>query len=144
MHRTCIVIVTAALVLALVLVGACQREQGVLDAPTIDWHTSPLDLDLRGMNGSRYRFHCPAGKPQSGAVIGSGPYTDGSSICTAAVHAGAIDAQRGGTVTIQVLPGESRYAGSTQNFVTSQGYAEPWGGSFAVLPATDSGVGKTP
>src|SRR5476651_1113039 len=66
--------------------------------PDIDSRTSPLDLDLRGMNGERYTFYCPPGKPEPSRVHGSGPYTDASSICTAAVHAGVIRAQTGGTV----------------------------------------------
>jgi hypothetical protein len=75
----------------------------------LDWRTSPLDLNLRGLNGERFRFRCPAGKPAPGQVIGSGPYTDGSSICAAAVHAGAIRAATGGLVTIEVRPGEAHY-----------------------------------
>ena len=37
-------------------------------AVEIDWQTSPLDLDLRGMNGERYAFRCPPGKPQPSRV----------------------------------------------------------------------------
>ena len=51
----------------------------------IDWQTSPLDLDLRGMNGERYTFHCPPGKPVPARIVGSGPYADNASICGAAV-----------------------------------------------------------
>src|SRR5690242_14503846 len=71
-------------------------------ATAIDWATSPLDLDLRGMNGERYGFHCPPGKASPSRVIGSGPYTDDSSICSAAVHAGAIGAKEGGDVAIEI------------------------------------------
>ena len=62
----------------------------------VDWRTSPLDLNLRGFNGERFRFRCPPGKAVPGQVIGSGPYTDGSSICAAGVHAGVIGAAGGG------------------------------------------------
>ncbi|MBW8824646.1 MAG: hypothetical protein JF567_10610 [Xanthomonadales bacterium] len=102
---------------------------------TLDWRTSPLDLNLRGMNGKRFRFRCPAGKPAPELVVGSGLYTDASSICSAAAHAGVIDAGLGGVVAIQILQGQRSYAGSMQNFIRSQGYAQPWGGSFAVLSA---------
>jgi hypothetical protein len=71
----------------------------------IDWRTSPLDLNLRGLNGERFRFHCPRGKPRPGQVVGSGPYTDASAICPAAVHAGVIRAASGGLVTVEVRPG---------------------------------------
>jgi len=115
---------------------ACQRAQPDAKAPLIDWQTSPLDLDLRGMIGKSYLFRCPSGKPAPAALTGSGVYTDASSICTAAAHAGAIDAQHGGMVKIQILPGQPGYHGSMQNFVRSSDYAHPWSGSFAVLPAS--------
>ena len=99
----------------------------------IDWATSPLDLDLRGMNGERYHFHCPPGKPLPSRVIGSGPYSDDSSICSAAVHAGAIGAKDGGDVTIEIRPGEANYAASERNYIRSAAYDHAWSGSFVVL-----------
>lgn len=99
----------------------------------IDWQTSPLDLDLRGMNGERYAFRCPPGKPMPSRVAGSGPYTDDSSICSAAVHAGAIHAKDGGDVTIEIRPGQARYAGSDRNYIKSGDYEGTWDGSFVVL-----------
>lgn len=99
----------------------------------LDWRTSPLDLNLRGFNGERFRFHCPPGKPVPGQVIGSGPYTDGSSICAAAVHAGAIRAASGGLVTIEVRPGQTRYVGSVSHYVQSEDFNEFWSGSFLVI-----------
>lgn len=126
--------------IALTLIASlavCQRPHAAAPFPVIDWRTSPLDLNLRGMNGKAYPFRCPAGKPVPESVTGSGVYTDASSICAAATHAGAIDAQRGGPVMIQILPGEGDYRGSTQNFIRSADYAHTWGGSFAVLSAAD-------
>jgi hypothetical protein len=99
----------------------------------IDWQTSPLDLDLRGMNGEHYAFRCPPGKPLPSRVVGSGPYTDDSSICSAAVHAGAIHAKDGGEVTIEVRPGEARYGASERNYIRSAAYDYAWSGSFVVL-----------
>lgn len=130
-------------VLALALIGrlaGCGHAPSDTIVSTIDWHTSPLDLDLRGMNGKSYRFRCPPGKPEPASVTGSGMYTDASSICAAAAHAGAIDAQRGGTVSIRILPGLPRYPGTTRNFIHSAGYPHAWSGSFAVLPAGDFDV----
>ncbi len=118
--------------LLMVLAGCDHSHSGPAIAP-IDWQTSPLDLNLRGMNGSSYLFRCPAGKPVPALVTGNGVYTDGSSICGAAVHAGAIDSRRGGVVMIQVLPGQNAYIGSMQNFLRSQDFPHPWAGSFAVL-----------
>jgi hypothetical protein len=121
----------AAVLALLVTLYACSPAAP--DTQSVDWRTSPLDLDLRGMNGTRYRFRCPPGKPDPHLVTGSGPYTDASSICNAAVHAGAINALHGGLVDIQILPGQARYPGSTQNFVRSTDYPHPWDGSFVVL-----------
>jgi LCCL domain len=99
----------------------------------IDWRTSPLDLNLRGLNGERFRFQCPSGKAKAGQVVGSGPYTDGSSICAAAVHAGVIHAASGGLVTIEVRPGEAHYEASWSHFIQSERYERFWSGSFLVL-----------
>ena len=99
----------------------------------VDWQTSPLDLDLRGMNGERYAFRCPPGKPMPSHVAGSGPYTDDSSICTAAVHAGVLHAKDGGDVTIEIRPGQASYAGSERNYIKAGDYEGTWAGSFVVL-----------
>jgi hypothetical protein len=129
----------AAIVLALAVVSQATGAGGTGSAASsrppagIDWQTSPLDLDLRGMNGERYLFHCPRGKPQPSRVTGSGPYTDDSSICSAAVHAGAIRAKDGGDVTIEIRRGEARYASSDRNYIRSAAYERAWSGSFVVL-----------
>ena len=110
----------------------------------VDWGTSPLDLNLRGLNGERFRFRCPPGKARPGQVIGSGPYTDGSSICAAAVHAGVINAASGGVVTIEVRPGEAHYAASLSHFIQSEGYERFWSGSFLVLAAEGAAMRAIP
>lgn len=99
----------------------------------VDWHTSPLDLDLRGFDGERFRFRCPPGKPVVGQVVGSGPYTDGSSICAAGVHAGAIRAAVGGLVTIEMRPGQAHYPASLSHYIQSESYDQFWSGSFLVI-----------
>lgn len=109
----------------------------------VDWRTSPLDLNLRGLNGERFRFHCPSGKPRSGQVIGSGPYTDGSSICAAGVHAGVIKAASGGIVTIELRPGQAHYQASWNHFIQSESYEGFWSGSFLVI-AQDGADGPPP
>ncbi|MBS0378525.1 MAG: hypothetical protein JSS29_08565 [Proteobacteria bacterium] len=100
---------------------------------SIDWHTSPLDLDLRGLDGERFTFRCPPGKAAAGQVIGNGPYTDGSSICAAAAHAGAIRAAAGGVVTIEVRPGQAHFPASLRHYVQSVSYDGFWSGSFLVI-----------
>jgi hypothetical protein len=122
--------------LILVLSGLPVAADALAPAPAVlevDWHTSPLDLNLRGFNGERFRFRCPAGKTAPGQVIGSGPYTDGSSICAAGVHAGVIRAARGGLVTIEMRPGEAHYSASWSHYVQSESYDGFWSGSFLVI-----------
>jgi hypothetical protein len=108
----------------------------------LDWRTSPLDLNLRGLNGERFRFRCPPGKAAAGQVTGSGPYTDGSSICAAGVHAGVIRAATGGLVTIEVRPGEAHYTASLSHLLQSEAYEKFWSGSFLVI--APEAAGSTP
>jgi hypothetical protein len=123
--------------LLVLLVPAAALASAILGpAPAVhevDWRSSPLDLNLRGFNGERFRFRCPPGKPAPGQVIGSGPYADGSSICAAAVHAGVIRAASGGLVTIEVRPGQTHYVGSVSHYVQSESYEQFWSGSFLVI-----------
>jgi hypothetical protein len=64
-------------------------------------------------------------------VWGTDVYTDDSSICTAAVHAGKITKAAGGVVTIEIKPGQATYDGTARNGVTTLDYGS-WGGSFIV------------
>jgi|SRR5579862_6261593 len=123
--------VAVLLLLGVTGIAAAPAPMPAIDE--IDWRTSPLDLNLRGFNGERFRFRCPPGKPASGQVVGSGPYTDGSSICAAGVHAGVIRAASGGLVTIEVRPGEARYPASLSHYVQSEAYDKFWSGSFLVI-----------
>jgi hypothetical protein len=59
---------------------------------------------------------CPPSK--EGKVWGSGIYTGESSLCRAAVHAGAIPMQ-GGKVQVRAAPGCRSYLGSTNNDVST-------------------------
>jgi hypothetical protein len=93
---------------------------------------------LRGHNGSRYHFRCPA-RGSIGSIWGTNVYTDDSSVCTAAVHAGKITRAGGGLVLIQISPGRSHYSSSTRHGVASQSYGS-WGGSFTVVSAQPMGA----
>jgi hypothetical protein len=126
----------------LTLSGALCAAAPVAPVPVvheIDWRTSPLDLNLRGMNGERFCFRCPPGKAAAGQVVGSGLYADGSSICAAGVHAGVIHAASGGLVTIEVRPGNSHYVASLGHYIQSETYNKFWSGSFLVIsPAVEA------
>jgi len=56
-----------------------------------------------------------------GAVWGSGPYTGDSDICTAAQHAGVIDAQ-GGALHVVRRPGQASYLPSSRNGIATSGW----------------------
>ena len=56
-------------------------------------------------------------------------YTEDSSICTAAVHAGLITVEDGGEVTFELVDGQDAYEGSASNGITSNDFG-PYGGSF--------------
>jgi hypothetical protein len=111
-------------------------ETGVRSA---SWKTCVENL--RGSNGKQVTYRCPpGGSPQS--VWGSGPYTDDSSVCTAAVHAGVITLAKGGTVRVEVQPGQSGYMASTAHGITTRSYGA-YEGSFVVLgPGSGSSKGK--
>lgn len=87
---------------------------------------------LRGKNGQRFTYVCPANGTASGRLWGDRVYTDDSSICTAAVHGGFIGTRNGGTVTIEVRPGMESYGSSTRNGVTSKSYGR-WHGNFVFV-----------
>jgi LCCL domain-containing protein len=85
----------------------------------ISWNTSASILSYEP--GKTSKFKCPAGGKAS-TIWGTDVYTGDSSICTAAVHAGVITFDRGGTVTVELRPGQSSYRGTKQNGVTSNDY----------------------
>ncbi len=94
-----------------------------------DWGANAVDF--RGKNGASYLYSCPA-KGSVGDVYGTGTYTDDSSVCSAAVHAGLITVAAGGDVTIQIRPGATSYSGSTQHGVTSNDW-DAFDGSFVFV-----------
>ncbi|WP_442944117.1 LCCL domain-containing protein [Nostoc sp.] len=67
-----------------------------------------------------------------GSIWGTDIYTDDSSICSAAVHAGLISTKQGGKVTIRIKPGQFSYTGTNRNGVTSQNYGS-FSGSFIFI-----------
>ena len=82
-----------------------------------------------------YLCNCPAGF-QLGSVWGSGPYTADSHICTAAGHAGAISPD-GGVVFAVAQQGQSSYAGSVSNGVSTSNWGA-YGDSFVFQTAQPS------
>ncbi len=87
----------------------------------ISWSTAAANFKTDV--GRKYRFECPPNGTAQ-AVWGSDIYTADSSICTAAVHAGVIDLEDGGEVTVEFRPGRSIYGSTTRNGIKSSNYGE--------------------
>lgn len=113
--------------------GTDTTASGALpaDEERTDPSWSLTAAEFRGQDGRRIAVTCAPGGT-FGSVWGSDPYTDDSSICTAAVHAGLITQADGGRVVVEVRPGEPTYTGTEANGVTSSDYGS-WGGSFIFL-----------
>lgn len=105
-----------------------QEGAGAADAEAADVSWDLNAAQYRGEDGKRIAFPCPP-DGEIGSVWGTDTYTDDSSVCSAAVHAGIINEVEGGRVIIEIAPGEESYEGSEANGVTSQEYGS-WDGSF--------------
>nr|MBK7069765.1 hypothetical protein [Deltaproteobacteria bacterium] len=86
----------------------------------ITWAASATRFRTAGR--ARQEVWCPPGG-RPGTVWGRGPFTDDSSICTAAVFAGRITFEEGGVVRLRPKPGRAHYEGDTRNGVTTRDYA---------------------
>ena len=80
-----------------------------------------------------YTWTCPIVPYVAGRLWGTDVYTDDSYICDAAVHAGVMNTDTGGTVRFQKLPGQDSYQGSTRHGVTSWDWGA-WDNSFSLVP----------
>lgn len=124
-------LVTLALASATLATSACfittrPAPQPGMAGNTISWSTN-LSGTAGGV-GSQFVFMCPAGGSPS-AVWGTDIYSDDSSVCTAAVHAGVIG-WGGGVVRVVIQPGQSGYMPSYRNGVNSSSWGS-WGRSFS-------------
>ncbi len=124
----------ATVLLALPLAGLATHTAAASPAPVpeVDWETSinHFQFDSEKFIGQRLSVACPGltARDTMPDIYGTDVYPSKTPICTAARHAGRIDAA-GGTVTVQLNPGASEYLGSTRNDVAS-----------ADLPATDRSI----
>ena len=87
------------------------------------------DADGSGLDvGTVFTLTCePNGTP--GEVWGTDPYSDDSSLCTAAVHAGKITVKKGGTVGGQRIDSRRTLPGGRANGITSKP-ADNWRGAI--------------
>ena len=95
---------------------------GVKTNAETDWSTPATAYNEEPV-GTKVRFSCPA-NGTANTVWGSGPYTADSSVCTAAVHTGAITLAKGGSVVIQTAGAEQSFSGTEANGVTTGDWAE--------------------
>ena len=111
------------------IAGPISTESPEATPVAATWTTSASTF--RGQNDQQFEFVCPSGG-QPGTVWGTDVYTDDSSVCTAAVHAGLIDLASGGTVTIVMLPGRDAYSPTDRNGISSQSWGT-WSSSFSFV-----------
>lgn len=107
--------------------GVCTTASG--------WHASARQLigdPVACTPHARFAVRCPAEHEIGGSVWGTDLYTDDSSVCQAALHAGRITENGGGDVAIEVRPGEHSYRGSVRHGVTSSAYGT-WHCSFVIV-----------
>lgn len=103
---------------------ACSRDALAL----IDTQSRPADGPIT--------YTCPPScRDRRGNVWGTDVYTNDSSVCRAAIHAGVIGPD-GGVVTFWMAPGLDSYEATERNGVLSLSYGA-WSGSFAFQPEWD-------
>lgn len=95
----------------------------------LDWNDTASSIS--GRLDQEFEFECPE-NGAIGRVTGTDIYTTGSSICSAAVHAGVISAREGGRVKIQILGSQEFFNGSERNGVASRKYGD-YGSSFTFV-----------
>ncbi|CAF1440961.1 unnamed protein product [Adineta ricciae] len=76
-------------------------------------------------------------------IWGTNIYTDDSNLSMAAVHAGILRVGETKNITIQILPGQTYYQGSTQNGVTSSSF-DSWTGSYSFYTSSPCTYCTTP
>lgn len=115
------------------LAGCNQATRLAQNLVTVQANWADNAVDHRGNVGVRYLYVCPANPSKTGVgtAWGTDIYSDDSSVCAAAVHAGAITFV-GGSATVEIRGGMESYAGSARNGVITQDWGS-WHGSFVIL-----------
>ena len=112
-------------------IGSDADAGPALDGGTTTWTTNARN---GAANMVQTIYICPANPGAAGgSVWGTDIYTDDSSICRAAVHFGVLTAATGGTITVEIRPGEASYAATTRNGITTSSWGS-WNRSFVLIP----------
>jgi len=117
--RTISMVVVAALAL-----GACKKTQEE-PAPACPVSFKELAQQSKDATGP---LRCACSGAATGSIWGTDIYTQDSSICGAAQHAGVIDA-KGGDVEVAATDGCESYVGTVRNGVTTSAWGQ-YPGSF--------------
>jgi hypothetical protein len=97
-----------------------------VSAMSASWTT--VLAEYRGQNDRVVAVDCPAGGAARN-IWGTDVYTDDSSVCSAAVHAGLITLSSGGRVFPVIRAGRASYSASARYGISSRSYGR-WVGSF--------------
>ncbi len=133
---------TATLARATAALLALACIPSLAQADPVDVACAQTAQSLVGMAGDAFEVVCPADCAE-GRVWGTAIYSDDSSICRAAIHAGAVDAATGGPVTVTLHEGQASYPASEANGVQSEVWG-PWQRSFVVSGPAAEGTGAAP
>lgn len=96
---------------------ACEVQ--TKDDPVADCPFS-MSVFAQMAPGQAWRCKCPENRMKNpGSVYGDGRYTTDSNVCTAALHAGVLQAS-GGEVTVHTDEGCERFPAAQKNGVTSR------------------------
>lgn len=104
--------------------------------------------DFASNIGDSVSVSCPSGcLTDGGSVWGTDVYTDDSSVCAAAIHAGAIG-DGGGVVNFSIVAGLSDHPASDRNGVSTSSWGSweksfSFNGATSAAPATVTGVAVT-
>ena len=120
---------------AYAIVAATPVNPGLQAVPAAQNAWSAKANGYRAWVGAQYEYDCPPNGTAYG-IWGTNTYTDDSSVCTAAVHAGLITLKKGGKVKIEMRDGLASYRASKRNGIKSNPYPA-WPASFIVVDAPD-------
>lgn len=98
-----------------------RQPLAVEQTQILSWDDTAANIS--GRLDQDFEFMCPE-NGTIGRVTGTDIYTTGSSICSAAVHAGVISARDGGRIKLQILGPQDFFNGTDRNGITSRKYGD--------------------
>jgi hypothetical protein len=102
-------------------------------AVTYELGDCPDNADDLGQ-GKTFTCSCPA-HADPAPVYGTDVYTPDSGLCTAAVHAGALQHGAAGSVIVQIVASPPVFKGTTRNGIKSEVWPKPAAAAIQFAPA---------